>query len=186
MKTIILTLSLLLSIVTYSQTDVTNILNAELPGIPGELVLGCCNEDGLSPEGTNTDLCVWQDYVAYGDINLQRIKLTLRQCSLTIIDGNFVTNGFELDFTCDAELRFEGENPGRLATSWDELNTLSIKQLPDNLYQIPVGLPYTIYTLPYNKIEGTYSTYQEIYNKVKSGFFILNIEGYSPRKYIIH
>lgn len=124
--------TLLLFFVTalgFAQTDVTSILNAQLPGEPGVLFLGCC-DDGLSPDGTNTDLCVWQEYVAYGDIELHRSRLVLRNCSLTIIDGNFITNNIEIEYTCDAELIFEGS--GRLVMTADELNTLNIDEFVEN------------------------------------------------------
>lgn len=146
MKHFVLFCMLCLSLGTLAQTDVTNILNAQLPGEPGVLLLGCCNEDGLSPDGTNTDLCVWQDYVAYGDIELQRSGLVLRNCSLTIVDGNFITNGIEIEYTCGAELIFNGE--GRVAMSWEELNqTLSPPDLPVNSIEWPSDQPYQLYDL---------------------------------------
>jgi hypothetical protein len=173
-------LFLLACTLTFSQTDVTNILNSNVANL-GELYLGCCNDDGLSPEETNTDLCVWQDYVAYGDVTLNRTGLTLRQCSLTIIDGNFVTNGVDINYTCGAELRFQGD--GQLAMSWDELRSLSIKELPTNYEFYPIDEKYTIYNVQGQIISTGINAVTAINNLVgdkPKAVYIIKINGYKP------
>jgi hypothetical protein len=173
-------LFLLACTLTFAQTDVTNILNSNVANL-GELYLGCCNDDGLSPEETNTDLCVWQDYVAYGDITLNRTGLTLRNCSLTIVDGNFITNGIDINYTCDAELIFEGQ--GRLAMSWEELQTLSVKELPANHLFYPNDANFVIYNLQGQTMysgNNIVNTIDRLMADKPKGVYIIKIDGYKP------
>lgn len=101
--------------------DVTSVLNAQLPGDPGVLMLGCCNEDGLNPDGTNEDLCNdFTEYIAYGDITLKRSELIIRKANLTIVDGNLITNGAEINFTCGGSITFEGR--GDIVNNPEEAN----------------------------------------------------------------
>lgn len=180
-----LILLLLSTIVGNAQIDVTSVLNAQLPGEPGELFLGCCNEDGLSPEGTNEDLCTFKEYVAYGDVFLHRSRFVLRNCTLTIIDGNFITNGLEVEYTCGAELIFE--RGGRLVMFEEDLNTLSIdlKPQPDSW---PIQEPFQVYDvtgrLVYRGKNNAKGFIESLKNKSLNQVFILKIKGYSPLKII--
>lgn len=184
MKQLLLFAMLCLSLGILAQTDVTSVLNAQLPGEPGVLLLGCCNDDGLSPEGTNPDLCVWQNYVAYGDIDLHRSRLVLRNCSLTIVDGNFVTNGIEIEYTCGAELIFQGE--GRVATSWEELNqTLSLQELPAQSTHWPTDQTWQLYDLQGRLILSGQNNAGEAVSKYlqnnRKSLYVLRINGYKSK-----
>ena len=190
MKKTITILCMLVGLATFSQSNITNILNEECTfsgGCP-EFRLGCCIDDYL--EDTNGDevidendcfFPVFQEYYVTTDVSFNRGKFVLRNAHIEFRNGtSFITNGAEIEYTCGASITFTGG--GGIFQSIEQMNTTLGLPFFEIVNRDNYGLPYELISITGQVVDKGYIDAGTKNLRSTDQLYFLRVKGYETKK----
>jgi len=190
MKKTITILCMLIGLATFSQSNVTNILNEECTfggGCP-EFRLGCCIDDYL--EDTNVDEVIdendcffpeFQEYYVNENVSFNRGKFVLRNAHIEFRNGaSFITNGADIEYTCGASMTFTGG--GGIFQSIEQMNTTLGLPFFEMVNRDNYGLPYEVINISGQIIKKGFVDASTKNLRSTDQLYFIRVKGYETKK----